>query len=253
MVRVDLRLFGGVEVNVDGAVVPIGPPQRRHVLAALAVDAGRAVPVETLVARVWDDDPPDGARRALHAHIARIRYAMRQAPDAATQPVRLLRREGGYLLDIDRDRVDLHRFRRLAEQAHDVGFSEAERIVTLRAALGLWRGTPLLGVSGSWAARVRESWRWYRLDVAVAWARAELRSRPDAPIIAQLHDLVGEYPLVEPLAVELMRALYGAGRGAEAVSCYAITRRHLGQELGAEPGPELRELHREILRGHARG
>lgn len=251
MVRVELRLFGGVEAHLDGAAVPVGPPQRRHVLAALAVDAGRAVSVETLVARVWDDDPPDGARRALHAHIARIRRLVQQAPTAPARPVRLVRRDGGYLLDLDRDRIDLHRFRQLAEQARNVSCPEAERIVTLRAALGLWRGTPLHGVGGSWAARVRESWRWYRLDVAVAWARAELRLRPDAPIIGELHDLVGEYPLVEPLTAELMRALHGAGRGAEAVSCYAVTRRHLGQELGAEPGPELRELHRSILRGHA--
>lgn len=248
---VDFRLLGPVEVDVNGRVVDIGPPQRRTVLAALAVDAGRPVAVEALIDRVWAEEPPDGARRSVHAHIARIRRVLEQvsAGRDGEGPVFLVRRGGEYLLDVEPDRVDLYRFRALAARAREPGRTEAERVAALRGALALWRGTPLRGLPGPWAARVRESWQCRRLDVLVAWAIAELRAQPDPPIISQLQDLIGEFPLTEPLVAALMRALHAALRSAEALDCYAITRKRLAEELGTEPGAELRGLHRSILRG----
>ncbi len=127
--------------------------------------------------------------------------------------------------------------------------TDAKRVELLREAIALWRDAPLRGLPGQWTAQVRERWRRRRLDVLVAWAHAELRHRPDAPIIAPLEELIGEYPLSEPLVAVLMRALYAAGRRAEAVDCYATTRRRLIEQLGIEPGVELRLLHLAILRG----
>ncbi|WP_427924072.1 BTAD domain-containing putative transcriptional regulator [Streptomyces sp. cg40] len=240
------RLLGPVEI-VGRGPVDVGPPQRRSVLAALAVDAGRAVPLETLLRRVWGEDPPEGSRSALYAHVARIRQVL-----AATGAVRapgLLRRSGGYVLDTDSEEVDLHRFHRLVADARRTGRSDADQVRMLREALDLWRGEPLTGLSGEWVSRMRDTWERQRLDAVTAWADAETAVGNHAVVIGRLPELIGEHPLVEPLVAVLMRALYEAGRGAEALECFAEVRERLAEELGADPGAELRQLHRAILQG----
>lgn len=241
---VEIRVLGPVEAWVGGRAVPGGRPQQATVLAALAVDVGRPVAVETLVERVWGTGAPDGARRAVHTHVARIRRAL-----GGAGPV--VRRSGGYQLDVAPERVDLHRFRRAVSHAGAAGRGAAERVVVLREAVGLWRGEPLAGLPGGWADRMRQGLRRQRVEAVVAWAAAEVSVGDPAAVLAPLSDLVGDYPLVEPLTVALMRALAAAGRTAEALECYAVTRRRLVEELGADPGPALREAHRCLLRGGA--
>jgi DNA-binding SARP family transcriptional activator/tetratricopeptide (TPR) repeat protein len=250
----EFRLLGPVEVRSRAGPVDGGPPQQRVVLAVLLVDAGRPVRVETLIDRVWEERPPAGARRALHAHISRIRHMLRKAdaggqstPGAAT--VDVVRRSGSYEVTADADLVDWHRFRRLLDAAGTRSASDAERASLLRDALRLWRGTPLADLPGTWAARTREAWLQQRLDAAVTWAEAELRLGRHGEVIGSVRDLLTEYPLAEPLVAALLRALAAAGRGAEALDYYATVRVRLAAELGSEPGVELRELHRAILRG----
>ncbi|MEU9341950.1 BTAD domain-containing putative transcriptional regulator [Streptomyces sp. NPDC048278] len=235
------------------APVDLGPPQRRAVLAALAVDVGRPVPVEALVDRVWGADPPEGARRALYAHIARIRRLAERLDDSGEGRLPVLRRAGGYQLDLDPDSVDLHRFQRLAATARDDALPGRTRAAQLREALALWRGEPFAGLPGTWPARMRETWRRQRVDAAVRLADIEIHSGDPAAVVGQLTDLLGEYPLTEPLAEALMRALHAAGDSGEALRCYAQTRRRLVEELGTEPGRRLWELHRRILRDHPTG
>ncbi|MDX3115587.1 AfsR/SARP family transcriptional regulator [Streptomyces scabiei] len=225
----------------------MGPPQRRSVMAALAVDAGRAVPIETLMRRVWGEDRPEGARQALYAHVARIRRVL--AATGAVRPQVLLRRNGGYVLDVDAEDVDLHRFHRLVADARRAGRGDAEQVTTLREALDLWRGEPLAGLSGEWVSRMRDTWQRQRLDAVTAWANAETAVGNHAVVIDRVPELIDQHPLVEPLVAVLMRALYEAGRGSEALECFAETRKRLADELGADPGTELRRLHRVILRG----
>ncbi|MFK0154474.1 AfsR/SARP family transcriptional regulator [Streptomyces sp. NPDC090493] len=232
------------------APVDLGPPQRRAVLAALAVDAGRPVPVEVLVDRIWGADPPEGARRALYAHIARIRRLAERLDDSGAGRLPVLRRAGGYQLDLDPDRVDLHRFQRLAATARDDALPGRTRAAHLREALALWRGEPFAGLPGTWPARMRETWRRQRVDAAVRLADIEIRSGDPAAVVGRLTDLLGEYPLTEPLAEALMRALHAAGDSGEALRCYAQTRSRLVAELGTEPGRRLWELHQRILRDH---
>ncbi|MGW3647217.1 BTAD domain-containing putative transcriptional regulator [Streptomyces sp. NPDC000878] len=246
---VDVRLLGPVELSVHGRTAEVGPPQRRAVLAALAVDTGRPVTADTLIQRVWSADPPDGARRALHAHIARIRRLCEQTGDAEDARLRLVRRSGGYLLEARPDQVDLHRFRQLVGHARESGRTDEARASLLREALGLWRGEPLAGLGGPWAGRVREAWRQQRVDAVVGWAHLETRVGDPVTVIGPLTELLGEHPLVEPLTGALMRALHSAGRGAEALDRYATVRQRLADELGADPGPELRKVHQSILRG----
>jgi DNA-binding SARP family transcriptional activator len=245
---VEFRLLGPVEVAASGEAVEVGPPQRCAVLAALAVDAGRPVTVETLIDRVWGDQSPERARRALHAHITRIRRMLEYAATVDERPARLLRRPGGYLLDIDPGLVDLHRFRRLLDQAREPGRTAAERVGLLREALRLWRGEPLAGLTGQWATRTRQGWRQQHVDAVLAWAFAELAVDNPTAVIDPLTDLVDEHPFLESLIAVLMRALYAAGHSTEALDLYAVTRERLVEELGTEPGTELRRVHHGILR-----
>ncbi|WP_055524603.1 AfsR/SARP family transcriptional regulator [Streptomyces graminilatus] len=247
---VDVQLLGPVELSVGGRVVEVGPPQRRTVMAALAVDVGRPVAVDVVIERVWGTRAPDGARTAVHAHVARIRRVCEQAAQTAREPLRLVRRSGGYLLEARPGQVDLYRFQQLIDQARLLERTDPARARLLGDALGLWRGEPLSGLQGQWAARMREAWRRQRQDAAVGWARAELRLGDPASVIGPLTGLLGEYPLAEPLAEALMRALHDTGRSAEALDWYAAVRERLAEELGTDPGPALRQLHQTILRGH---
>jgi len=130
---VQFRLLGPVEVVARGQTIEVGPPQRCTVLAALAVDAGRQVTAETLIDRIWDDRPPERVRRALHAHVTRLRRLLEQVDTVEHTPSRLLRRSGGYLLDVEPERVDLHLFRRLLEHSRDPGRTDTERVGPDRA------------------------------------------------------------------------------------------------------------------------
>ncbi|MEV0388945.1 tetratricopeptide repeat protein [Nonomuraea sp. NPDC050643] len=243
---VGFRLFGPVDMESDAGPVDVGPPQRQSVLAALAVDAGRQVSAETLIDRVWGESSPDGARRALQAHITRIRRLLDHA--AAGEAVTVSRRANGYVLEVEPERVDLHRFTRLAEQAREPGLSGPRRLELLRDALALWRGVPLAGLPGDWAARVREGWGRRRLDVAIAWAALELEHGRREIVAHRLRDLRSEHPLSEPLVAALMRALHATGNGAEALACYASFREELIERLGTEPGAELQGVHQALLR-----
>jgi DNA-binding SARP family transcriptional activator len=244
-----LRVLGPVGLDEPGQVADMGSVKQRLVLAALLVDAGRLVTVSDLVDRLWDDDPPPEARKIVYSHVSRVRRVLEQAEG----PVRLDRLTGGYLLQVDPDQVDIHRFQRLVERARQEQRDDDEQAALLRAALELWRGGPLAGLPGAWAAAVRARWLSQHADASVQWARAELRLDNHEAALDQLLDrlrgLMGEHPLAEPLAVELMRALHLAGRDAEALAEYDVIRSRLADELGADPGPELQALHQAILRG----
>jgi DNA-binding SARP family transcriptional activator/tetratricopeptide (TPR) repeat protein len=244
---VELRVLGPVAVVSGGSVVAVGAPAQCAVLAALAVDAGRLVPVEVLVDRVWGSAPPPRARRTLHTYLTRVRRLLEPGGEVA----RLVHRSGGYVLEVDADRVDVHRFRRLFDQARDSDGDAQRRVALLSEALGLWRGEPLAGVPGSWAARLREGLRQQHQDAVLAWAQAQLQVGDPAVAVPVLNELVEENPLVEPLTAALMRALHAAGRSAQALDCYAITRKRLVEELGVDPGAELRAVHQAILRGES--
>jgi DNA-binding SARP family transcriptional activator len=246
----EIRLFGEVELRVAGHVLDVGTARQQAVLAALVVDAGRPVAIEALIDRIWDETPPAEARNVLYSHLSRIRRLLGQAVDLAGQPVaRIERRHAGYVLGVDPELVDLHRFCRLLDHGCGPRCGDVERVNVLAEALALWRGNPLAAIPGRWAAQVRDSWRQRRLDGVVRWAQAVLRLGDPATVITVLHDLVAEYSLVEPLEGLLMRALHAAGRGAEAIDRYTMIRQRLADDLGADPGPELGALHEAILRG----
>ncbi|MEV4620838.1 BTAD domain-containing putative transcriptional regulator [Asanoa sp. NPDC049573] len=218
----------------------------------LAVDAGRNIPIEALLDRVWDDARPADVRGSLYTYLTRIRRILADAQPGGTSPITVTRGQTGYRLDADPDSVDLHRVRRLAERALALPVNDPRRCALLREAIDLWRGEPLDGVPGGWAARVRESVRQQLVGVLLSWADSELcQGRPD-PVAERLAVAIDHHPHVEPLVLRLMRALYFGGRRAEALELYARTRQLLSDELGVDPGTDLQELHRDILRGTLR-
>ncbi|GGU32787.1 AfsR/SARP family transcriptional regulator [Lentzea flava] len=243
------RLLGDVEVSVGGQRLEIGPPQQRTVLACLAIEACRPVSLQTLGDRLWGQDQPGGARASLHAHLTRIRQILAAGATAAGADVRLERRTGGYVLEVDRDWVDLHRFRRLARAPCA---TDAERVTSLRSALDLWRGRPLAGTSGSWAVRISDTLVKEHLDAVTLWADALTHLGRAGEVIGPVREVVTEHPLAEPLVAVLMRALALCGRDAEALELFTSARLRLADELGIDPGPELRTVHEALLRGEIR-
>jgi DNA-binding SARP family transcriptional activator/tetratricopeptide (TPR) repeat protein len=232
-----IRLLGPVEVERSGQSRPVGPPQVALALTALAWEVGRVVPVESLLSRVWGEQVPAGARRTLYTVITRIR---REVLDGDGDVVRRL---GGYLLDVDESAVDVLRFRRLAKSA----MSAPDPAPGLAEALSLWRGDPLTGLPGEWAERAGRRLRDERKEALLDWARA-VGDRDAAAVVSALSPLAEEYPLDELVSAALIEALHARGRTAEALTHFAQVRRTLARELGVEPGTSLRRVHRMLLR-----
>jgi DNA-binding SARP family transcriptional activator len=245
---IEFRLLGAVEIAVDGRVLNSGPPRQRLVLAILAAEAGRPVSVDSLIDRAWDE-PPEHPRRTLQVHLSRVRRLLADAAAMGQSPVRVVRRSGGYLLDIDPDRVDVHRFRSLIGRARHEDRPQPERAALLGQALELWRGRPLADLPGQWATRVRQGLQQQYLETVAVWAEESVRAGDPGAVLARLGELVVEHPLAESLATAYMRALYASGRPADALHHYTTIRHRLAEELGTDPGPELQQLHRQVLTG----
>ncbi|MFD7895468.1 BTAD domain-containing putative transcriptional regulator [Streptomyces sp. NPDC059743] len=227
----------------DGTAVALGGARLRALLTVLALRPGRTVPVGTLVAEVWDGDPPADAMGALQALVGRLRRAL--------GPAAVLSADGGYRLCADEDDVDLHRFGRLAaEGTRALGEGDAAKAAgLLDDALALWRGPALADLPdrGSEAAR----WETSRLEARRARLTALLALGRAEETLPELAALCGEFPLDEPLQALRIQALRDASRPAEALAAYDGVRRALVNRLGTGPGPELRALHEELL--HADG
>jgi DNA-binding SARP family transcriptional activator len=249
----DLHLLGPVQLHLTCRTVDLGPAKQRTVLAALLVDADQPMSTEALIDRVWGDEPPVSVRNALYSYVARLRRALRDAVDGDQPPPRLEYGPGGYKLDFAGHHVDVHHFRRSVELARDGAHDDEQRADILDEARRLWRGPALADLPGEWATRTREVLHQERLDATLLWARVQLRLGRTDDTIGPLREMLSEHPLVEPLTAMLMEALLREGRAAEALDCYAATRGRLVDELGVEPGPELRRLHVGILRHDGAG
>lgn len=236
------RILGTTQaLRGDGTPVPVGGARLRALLTVLALRPGRTVPAAVLVDEVWGADPPADAPGALQALVGRLRRAL--GADAITSA------EGGYRLCAAADDIDLHRFERLAgEGVRALADGDpGKAAVVLDDALALWRGPALADLpdrtaeSSRWEARRLDAHR-ARLTAALALGRAE-QYLPDLTALSDAH------PLDEPLQVLRLRALRDAGRTAEALAGYESVRQLLADRLGTDPGPELRSLHGELLRG----
>ena len=235
------RILGPLEVVDEGRPVSLGGPKQRALLAILLLGRGAMVPSDRLIDQLWDERPPATAAKTLHGYVSHLRKALGDEV--------LLTRGGGYLLDAAPDQVDAERFEAIAADARralSAGDAAGARAL-LDEALGLWRGEPLADLAYEPFAQGAIA----RLEEARV---AALEDRIDADLVLGLHSgLVGEleglvnaHPNRDRLRGELMLALYRSGRQADALEVYRQGRLSL-DELGLEPGPELRALEQRIL------
>jgi len=236
---IEFKLLGPLEVLRDGESVPLRAAKQRALLADLLVHRGKVVSVDRLVDDLWQESPPTGARHALEAHVSRLRGALGDAPALVAQPP-------GYALEVEPDALDVVRFERLLAEARGAAPERAEQLAA--GALALWHGPPLADFAYEPFAQAEiarlEELRWeathLRIDAELALGREGL--------VPELESLVAAEPTRERLRAQLMLALYRAGRQADALAAYRDARTTLMDELGLEPGPELRELEAAILR-----
>lgn len=242
---VEFGVLGTIEACADGRALDIGHVRQRCVLAALLVDANRAVAADDLIDRVWRDRAPQEAKGTLYSYLSRLRQALR----ACDGDARIVRRPGGYAIEVDPAAVDLHRFRDLVARARAAG--EEQAAASMRQALGLWRGEAFATVDTPWFADLRRVLERERFAAELDSADIGLRRGLHGELLPTLTARAQEHPLDERLTGQLMLAFYRGGRPADALTCYRGLRRRLAQETGTEPGAPLRHLHQEILTGAA--
>ena len=239
----EFRILGPLEVSDGGVELALGGPRPRALLALLLLHPNEVVAGDRLIDELWGEQSPDRAAGALRVNVSRLRKAL---------PEGVLRtRPPGYVVRVEPEQLDLHRFERLVDEgrsllARRLAADAAER---LRDALSLWRGPALADFAYEAFAQAAIG----RLD-EIRLAAVELRIDADLvlgrhdELIGELEALVAEHPLRERLRTSLMTALYRSGRQAEALDTYKDSRRIFVEELGLEPSPALQELERAILR-----
>jgi YVTN family beta-propeller protein len=243
---IDYRLLGSVEAAVDGRPLDIGGRKQRALLALFLLRPNESVPRDVLVDRLWGERPPAGAQHTLEVYISRLRKSLE--PAAGSQVV--LTRPGAYLFLAQAEQVDVTRFERLAAEGRRAlaAGEPARAAADLRAALKLWRGSPLADVSNERFAqpeitRLSELW----IGILEDRVEADLAMGRHADLVSELGALVAAHPLRERLYRLLMIALYRCGRQSEALAVYQSARRVLVDELGIEPGPALKRIERAVL------
>lgn len=234
-------VLGVVEARVGGEIVDVGHAMQRCVLGVLLVEVGRPVPLDQLIDRVWGADPPQRAAGALYSYLSRLRAAIAGAPG-----VEIRREPGGYLLTVDPQAVDLHRFRDLMERGRSAG-TDREAADLIARALGLWRADPFAGLDTPWLGAMRRTLLDERFAAELDRNDVLLRLGRHGELLPELSAAIAGHPLDERLAGQAMLALYRCGRQADADEQYRRIRRSLADELGSDPGAALRRLHERIL------
>src|SRR5262245_11682451 len=241
-VTLDFRILGPLEVSDETGHVALGGPQQRALLAILVLEAGRVVPTDRLVDLLWGEEAPKSATASLQNAVGRLRRAL--GADV------LETRAPGYVLSVEQDQIDARRFERTLVDVRRLPADE--RRERLNDALELWRGPALAEFAFDDFAQA-EIRRLEELRLVAREERidADLELGRHADVIGELEGLVRDHPLRETFRKQLMLALYRAGRQAEALEVYQDARARFIDELGIEPGPELKRLQSEILRHEA--
>jgi predicted ATPase/DNA-binding SARP family transcriptional activator len=242
----EFRILGPLEVAEGDRQLRLGGTRECVLLAILLIHAGEVVSADRLIDELWGArDLPANPANALQVVVSRVRKVLDDSADAG----RLVTRRPGYMLSLRPGELDSGRFRRLVEEARLVRPADPSgRLSLLEEALGLWRGPALAefaaeGFAREEITRLEEE----RIRAIEMKAEAELALGRHAMLVAELAALVAANPLRERLRGQLMLALYRSGRQGEALRVYQEGRSVLVDDLGVDPGPELKELHQQIL------
>jgi predicted ATPase/DNA-binding SARP family transcriptional activator len=248
--RLELRLLGPIEARVDDVPVMIAGPRRRALLVRLALSPNEVVSADRLIDDMWGANPPPSAARALQVHVSQLRHVLRAGEGASAKTDELIvTRPSGYMLQLGQGSLDTSRFEdfyvkaRHALERHEY----AEAGALCRAALCLWRGPALVGLSEDFA--VAEVARLDDLRLAVIEMRieADLAQAGHVEVIGELETLVARFPYREHLWWLLAVALYRSGRHAEALRACTRLREILREELGLDPSLEITKLEHQII------
>ena len=239
-----------VVIGGTGSEVTVAGPRLRVLLAALLLHANLPVPAGELAEAVWDGLPPSGAIATLRSYVRRLRRAI--DPEGE----RIAASGSGYVMSVGQTELDVLEFEALCRDARAaVRAGEwAGASTAATRALGLWRAVPLLDVPAeALRAEFVPGLERLRLQVLEDHADAGLRLGHHQELVPQLLNMTARYPLRERFHAQLMQALAGCGRQAEALAAYQDARKVIAGELGIEPGPDLRQLHERILAGEDDG
>ncbi len=239
------RILGSLEFHRHGRPVDISAPKLKIILASLLMRPGEVLSVDDLIDRLWDTNPPSGARAALQTNLARLRRVL--GGDG------LVRTRGrGYAIDLPPGSSDIQDFNALTDAAQLAGArgDSVASLEALRKATMLWRGPILFDVESAALHREEVPRLVERcLDATEQRFGLELARGNHRGTVEELRSLTAAHPLREGLRAHLMRGLYRSGRQAEALEVYRETRTLLQAELGLDPGYELRSIQEAILRG----
>ncbi|MEU1622053.1 BTAD domain-containing putative transcriptional regulator [Streptomyces sp. NPDC005722] len=243
---VEFSVLGPVRLHKEGVEAAAGQPRQCAVLASLLLRAGKPVSLSRLVEDVWGDDAPPSAVGSVRTYVYRLRQALGEKSDSSVSRV-----DGGYLLRIPPDALDLNRFKETmakAREARRTGDLEVAASL-LTKGLEMWKGAALAGVPGPFADQQRSVLGELRLACAEEQLACEVERGRYTEAAAELSALLAEHPLRERVCGLLMTALYGAGRQSEALTIYHTTSHLLRQRLGVSPSTELQQVHERILSG----
>ena len=249
-VTCSFRVLGPIECVVDGTPLPLGGPKQRALLAMLLLEHGRVVAVDRLMDALWGDDVGDGTRNVVQVYVSNLRKVLEPAARSLGAATVIETRRPGYLAAVPDDELDVAVFERLvtaARRSVDRGDTAAAS-AQLREALALWRG-PALGdvldeeVLRSAAVRLDAA----RLGAAIDRLELEIGLGHHIDVLGETTGLVERHPLDERLRGLFMLALYRSGRQVEALATYRQIRERLIDELGLEPGADLRRLEGLLL------
>ncbi|MGW3291621.1 AfsR/SARP family transcriptional regulator [Streptomyces sp. NPDC001002] len=240
----DIEVLGPVRLrDTERGAITLGGPKQRTLVALLACEGGRAVPVDRIVDALWGERLPGDPRRSLHTHVSALRSIL--------GPGVLVREGDAYRIDLPAYRVDVRDFaddvaaaRRAAAECRP-----EDAVDAYVRALGRWRGAALGGTSGAWAVGESSRLTELRLDVQEDLLDAAVPLGWDVVPVDELAAMTKRHPLRERLRGHLMLALARQGRQSDALIRYQEGRRVLVEELGIEPGPGLRAIHRRVLAG----
>ena len=240
----DYRILGPLEV-VDGRrSIPLGTAKEQALLAVLLLNVNRLVPRDRLIDELWGEHPPATAAKGVQVYVSQLRKRLGADRNA------IATRANGYALELATERLDATRFERtLGEARARAAAGATEQAARLFGdALALWRGRALAGVTlESYASADVERLEELRLVAAIERIDCELELGRHERVIGELSRLVAEHPLKERLRAQLMLALYRSGRQADALVAYRNARETMVEQLGIEPGSELRSLERAVL------
>lgn len=237
MTDVNICLLGPLIVTRAGAPVEVPGRRPRTLLALLALEAGTPVSADLLADRIWGEELPDNPRGSLHTYIGRLRRVLGKE---------VVRRDaGGYILDLPRSSVDALAFLDLLDAAKG-----PEAYARLEEAIALWRAEPFDDPAGDSLAERTRPWLVDRYLAALEHrAELDIAAGRATKAVADVRRVVGDHPLRESLWAVLLDALDAAGRTAEALEAYEEVRARLADELGADPGAELRSTFTRLLAG----